>query len=351
MTTRLLKVNLGKPLREKMGTTPKTKFARQIGVSPKKLTAMLEDDWNYITRDAIERAADCVELDAAKIFAFEPIEFWKPIQDQEQCTFLRGNQNQTSSQDVEIPVADNNATKVITDFLGDSVPRYRLTDHGRNETELIEQVRSENCIVIGSPKSNAATEILLSRLFEAEPFSASDDERIKIPFGFCWPADNDLAKGSTLTCSANARTKTKDKEGIAIRNGPHVRATYMSNDEYRAWSAKKGKECGKDCGLVFVANKPFGSDRPVKLIVVAGFSGIGTLGAATALIEDFRYLEPYSHEKFVYGVVEVWYSKPSNSSVRTYIDFRWRYRSGGSLPLGVKRKKARKPNSRKRRSR
>ena len=49
---------------------------------------------------------------------------------------------------------------------------------------------------------------------------------------------------------------------------------------------------GLDCGLVLVVNKPFDTDRDVKLIVLAGFSGIGTEGCARALVQDYRDLEP-----------------------------------------------------------
>jgi hypothetical protein len=294
---------------------------------------MLNDDWDYITRSAIERAADFVGLEASEIFKFEPVEFWKQIETEQQCTFLRGNQDQRANgPNVTIRVSDNDATNEITDFLREFVPQFEFVDHRRDEAEYLKQARSENCIVIGSPKSNAATEILLSRFFGAKPFDSSDEERFKIPFGFCWPSDTDLVKGSTLTCSTIARRKTKQRTGIAVKDGIDVPANYMTKAEFTTWSEKNAK----DCGLLFVANKPFGTDRDVKLIVLAGFSGIGTLGAAKALIEDCRYLEPNPGERCVYGIVECRYSKLPNDDVRTYIDFRWKYRSGGYMPIGVK---------------
>jgi hypothetical protein len=128
----------------------------------------------------------------------------------------------------------------------------------------------------------------------------------------------------------------KERTGIAVKGGVHVEANYKTPEEFAKWPTKKGK----DCGLVFVVNKPFATDREVKLIVLAGFSGLGTLGAAKALVEDYRYLEPYSHERCVYGVVECWYSKAADSTARTFLDFRWRYRNGGYMPIGVKAKKA-----------
>jgi hypothetical protein len=109
----------------------------------------------------------------------------------------------------------------------------------------------------------------------------------------------------------------------------------MSPQAFLEWSTKKGK----DCGLVFVANSPFGTKEKVKLIVLAGSSGIGTLGAAKALIEDFRYLEPFQSDDCVYGVVQCWYTKTANSATRTFKDFRWRFRKGGRWPIRVKENK------------
>jgi hypothetical protein len=337
MNTRLLKVTLGKALLDEMGNTAKTKFAREIGVSPKKLTAMINDEWNYITRSAIERAADRCGLGAHDIFSFEPIEFWKQIETLKHLTFIRGSHDlRAEGRGVSVRTADQNAINVLSEFIGDRVAKYDYETYRRDEqAELIERVKLENCIVIGSPKSNAATEILLSRFFRAQPFDPSDDERYKIPFGFCWPSDSELVAESTLTCSSLARERTKGRTGIAIKGAKDVEADYMSPEEFANWSTKKGK----DCGLVFVANKPFGTERPVKLIVLAGFSGMGTIGAAKALVEDYRYLEPYPHEDCVYGIVECLYSKVADTTVRTLDDVKWRYRKSGYMPMGVKAKK------------
>ncbi len=209
---------------------------------------------------------------------------------------------------------------------------FKYADHRRDEAELLNRVRSENCIVIGSPKSNAASEIILSRFFNAEPFNPSDDNRRKIPFGFCWPDVTEIVELSSLTCSTLARNKTKGQAGIAVKGGIQVRADHKVPEAFRAWETDEGM----DCGLVFVANRPFGTDRNVKLIVLSGFSGLGTIGAAKALIEDFRYLEPKPRERCVYGVVQCWYSKFANSNRRTLKTFRWRVGTGGRLPIKVK---------------
>jgi hypothetical protein len=238
----------------------------------------------------------------------------------------------------------------ITTFLNDSIPGFTSTDVmseavstvttadlSEGVEKLMEQVRSENCIVIGSPKTNTATEILLSEFFKAEPFNPDKDNRKKVPFGFCWTDRHPMVEKSSLTCSAFARKKTRNIPGIAIRNGPHVPAHYRSPTAFYKWDTRDGR----DCGLVFVANRPFGADRDVKLIVLAGFSGTGTVAAARALVKDFRYLEPINDERCVYGVVECTYRKLADTDNRTLTDFDWKYRKGGRAPVNVQPRKKR----------
>ena len=84
--------------------------------------------------------------------------------------------------------------------------------------------------------------------------------------------------------------------------------------------------------MVFVANNPFGT-TPVKLIVLAGLSGIGTLAAAKALVKNFRDLEPLEDQSYVYGIVEGRSTKAANTVDRKYQSFDWRYRLGGRWPI------------------
>src|SRR5205823_6104346 len=138
-----------------------------------------------------------------------------------------------------------------------------------------------------------------------------------------------LVQRSSLSCSAMALREVGGGPGIALKRGIQIVADYKPAEKFLNWKTEKGK----DCGLVFVANKPFGTNRNVKLIVVAGFSGVGTLAGASALVEDFRYLEPISDEPCVYGVVEGRYSKKVGSTARKFKDFRWKYRKGGHWPI------------------
>lgn len=336
MNTRFLRVNISTPLKAKMNDDHLTlpKLADKLGIARSTLESILNDDWKHIRRGAIEKVADYVGLSANEIFELVPVDFWEPIIKAGQCTFLRGS----GSVGRDIPVArwDKVATVKISEFLHEALPGFKTAyerDHitAKDENELLDLARNENCIVIGSPKSNLACEILVSHLFDAKPFDSSQDNRKKIPFGFCWPEDTqpaneDIVQKSSLTCSRAARKEIQNGFGIALKD-VHVPVHYLSAEEYKKWHTKTGK----DCGLVLVANSPFGSTKDVKLIVLAGYSGVGTVAAAQALIKSFRALEPLPG-KPCYGVVEARYWKDADSENREYREFFWRYRHGGLLP-------------------
>lgn len=324
MKTRILKVNLRKHLEEK--NLSQNALAAQIGISPPTLAKMLNDQWEYVSRDSIERTIDYLGLEVAQVFELVDVDFWRPIEDKKQCAFLRGSHTSAlRREEITIPGSDNDATQVINRFVrsfGKDVVNY--VDHERDEEKLVNYAKKHNCIVIGSPKSNAATEILVSRFFKAAPFNEQD--RPLIPFGFCWPPTSDLVKVSSLTCSDNTRKRTGGKPGIAIRGGPFVDADYRDEDAFVEWAPG---QTAKDCGVVFVANRPFETRENVKLIVLAGFSGVGTIAAAHALVEDFRYCEPLSEkENYVWGVVQAWYKKAADDERREFKRFRWKFRTG-----------------------
>ena len=301
---------------------------------------MIDEEWQYITRDSIARAADYLNRSVEQVFEFAMVNFWEPFHQAPKYTFLRGSQgsdegSEGSSTNITIPDLDDEATAKIKEYLRADGLKSTLAHHKREIAELLELAQTQNCIVIGGSKSNAATEILLSKFFKAEPFDSSDENRQKIPFGFCWRENDTIVKQSSLTCSTMARKRTKDRPGISLRGGIHVLSDYQENDEDYFNSEIKN---GRDAGLVFVANQPFESSKNVKLIVVAGFTGIGTVGACKALIKDFRYLEPLAKDPCVFGVVQVTYLKNAKSKDRTFKKYEWIYRKGGHLPINRKPK-------------
>lgn len=333
MRSSVLTIVLGKHLRAALLTgQSKLELARNIGVSPQKLKRMMNDEWEYITKDAIERAADYLELGVSDIFKFVPVDFWKPIEQTKRYVLVRGSGGlKTRKSELRIPWYDAAATGEVNKFVRESLQHINdplIIDHFEDEDELMRTVKQENCLVIGSPKSNRATEIILSRFFGAVPFDPSDANRRKIPFAFCWDDKDPMVDRSSLTCSTMAREQCGNSPGIVLEDF-HVPADFYPPESYAEWDTEEGR----DCAILFVANKPFGTKHNVKLIVLAGFSGVGTFAAGKALVEDFRYLEPLASERCVYGVIESKYSKRKHKPDRKFSEFKWKYRHGGHGPF------------------
>jgi len=332
-----LRTNLRKPLLERSGSKAKAALALEIGVSPQKLEAILQDRWRHITRDSLERVADYLGLGVVEVFQFVRSHFWEGIE-AKGCTFLRGlNEGPGNSRsEFRIRIWDETAINTVRSFLHDAFGELDTpyADQMKTEEDVMRRAKTETCIVVGSPKSNEVTEIILSRFFEAEPFQSKEDNRRKIPFGFCWGDQSTVTQRSSLTCSELAYGQARGKAGIVTAGG-HVAADFRSAAEFPAWETT----AGRDCGIVFVANQPFGTGMPVKLIALAGFSGVGTVAAAKALVRDFRDLEPLPSEKCVYGIVEARYSKRRHpKDGRTYKEYYWRFREGGREPIEFKSK-------------
>ena len=328
---RILRVKFEGQLRERLRKRNKDRLAKEIGISAPKLQDILDDNWAYITRDSIERVADYLDLRVEQVFEFAPSMFWQSIESTRACTFVRGmRQDQTG---FRIPGYDIEATQAVQKFLGElGLEDAHFGDDWTDEEELLRLTKTRNCIVVGSPKSNQATEILVSRFFGARPLNPAEENRRKIPFGFCWPQDTPATRQSSLTRSCVAREQTLGKAGI-VWSGGQVLIDFLGLREFRSWDTEKGR----DYGLVFVADQPSGSKDKVKLIVLAGVSGIGTVAAAKALVRDSRDLQPLSGQKCVWGLVEAVYSKrPHRTDGRTYKRFRWVYREGGRYPVDAK---------------
>jgi hypothetical protein len=300
-------------------------FAEEIGISTPSLRKMLKGRWKYVHRSHIERVMDYLGLKANDVFESIPATFWDPIKESGSCVFICGTTRNEAG--IAMPKASvRRAADVIERFFEKSVAMGKIQCRYENELsqeELLHLVQTENCIVLGSPKTNPATEFLLSRICDAE----------KIRFGFSWGVETAQTKESSLACSSTERTRLQGKPGIAWHHG-EIKVEFQEQQAYEDWETKDAK----DAALVLIVNSPFGAEKAVKLVILAGVGGMGTLAAAHALIQDFRELQPISTSTpFVYGILEAHYSKQrGGSDARIYKNFNWLYRKGSRMPIDKK---------------
>jgi len=217
----------------------------------------------------------------------------------------------------------------LTTFLDTSFPPFNAPILClEEETSLVDHASRHNCIVLGSPRSNPATEILISRHFKAQPFDSRLANRAKIPFCFVWPESASPELKSSLAEAFLYQHNEQGAIGVYSRSTD----TFLGRADYwpSEWFFSHSIQRGLDCGLVVVINKPFQTTENVKLIILAGVGAIGTIAAAHALMRDFRDLDPVAPNTYALGVVEATYRKTNPAADnRELLGFRWTYLSGG----------------------
>ena len=319
--TRVLKTKLQALLSDE--EQQRVKFtAESIGIAENTLRALLRDDWDQLSRDAMERVCDRFECGIGDLFELIPDNFWAPFEREGRCTIFRGSVKQW--------VWDDIAAARVARFLDAHLPSVRVNTSmvPEDPSELVEYVQSHNCVVVGSPRSNPGTAVLFSRHFDAEPFVPSPENRAKIPVRFVFQKDDEALKKYAVVEPWSGRRGKKSGCGICDKKGTKliVEADWLPKAEYYSRTVHRGR----DCGVVLAIKKPFGTTRDVKTIVLGGFSGAGTEGAAKALVRDFRHLEPVGESRHVLGVVEAIYNKTiPNEDNRVLVGVRWKLLSGG----------------------
>lgn len=318
---RVLRTKLQKYLsvgeRQQVGFT-----AKSIGIAPNTLRTLLRDDWDQLARDSIERVCDRFQLDIGDLFEFAPDGFWSPFEKAGQYTILAGTASGNS-------LRDTRTAATLAMFLQSVLLEVDVVTKASpsEPDEIVDYVRKHNCIVVGSPLSNRATEVVLSRHFGAQPFETGLKNRAKIPVRFVFKKRGRQAKNYAMIEPWSAGRGDASGLGICNQDGTQmiVEVDWWSKAEYLRRPIRRGR----DCGLLCVINKPFRTSRDVKTIVLAGFSQTGTQGAARALARDFRSLEPLGSARHVLGIVEAVYKKLPNQDSRSLVGIHWKYLTGG----------------------
>lgn len=294
--------------------------AASIGIAENTLRALLRDDWSALSRGVIERVCDRFRLQITDLFEFVGSTFFESFGRTQRCVLLRSGGPSHAHYDAQ-------ARSILTAFISASVDPgidFFIKD-STDESEILRMVRSENCIIAGSPRTNAATEIVLAGLFGAVPFTPTASERAKIPFKFVLPQNNDVR--STLVEPWRANRGTTSGVGLCEKSCDRmfIEVDWLPVNEFMTRTIQKAR----DVAIVAVIDRPFGATNNVKTVVLAGLTGIGTEAAAQAICRDFKDLEPAAGG-FSIGVVEAIYNKPiPNSSQRNLVSYGWKYLRGG----------------------
>ena len=223
--------------------------------------------------------------------------FWGPISEHHEVHIFTCGRNVQSNPDnprgpggrTGIDMWDYRAVLDITHFFASNYPNAKVTIedprsklHGRDLEEvarladhigeLQRGLENKDCIIIGSPDVSDYAEIGLARIHHIAPYT---EERSKTK-GFVLIKEKKYTKSSFYW-----EKQGQEQEGVAeiLADGQYNYFPNQLADEY-------GRP-GKLYGILVVANNPFCSpDRPRKLIIMSGFSGVATNAIARILTDE-----------------------------------------------------------------
>ncbi len=302
--------------------------AKSIGIAPNTYRKILRDDWNQLARKTIEKVCDRFDLEISELFQLVSDNFWKWFEDANEYYILKSKLGGSDPGDV-YQARDAKARSIVTNFLKDSFPTitaHEKTLDIRNEDEILEYLRGHNCIVVGGPKTNPLTEIVICRHFGAVPFDATQANRRKLPFRFVYPEGRHLG---ALAEPWNPRFGPRSTVGVCDGKAQRLIAVvdWLPERDYFQYTTGEGR----DAGVVLVISKPFATKKNVKTIVLSGFGRMGTEAAAQTVTRDFRELEPLPNARHVLGIREAIFEKLiADKDMKTLIDHRWKYLEGAT---------------------
>jgi hypothetical protein len=210
-------------------------------------------------------------------------------------------------------------------LLSHNVPDLLIRE-GDDQTNLTDLLSEGSCIVLGSPAVNPLTDQAIHTAFAARP-----DNSGSVPIVFV----------DQRPCQSRSSLVTSAVPGLDY-------GIYVPEEDLRAKAhVYPAKEFYKhalhdrlDAALILVKTLQLSPGIHRKLIVLAGVTRIGTLGAAHALVSCYRDLEPLAGQELVWGLIEGRYDKDINCTDREYRGYRWLIRMGGRDPLLPKKKKS-----------
>lgn len=302
------------PLMDALGLDAKA-VASELGINLAHVARLRDDSWSTIQRGDLQKLLCWGQKHNTPLLSVEPNPLWRTLSGAEVVLF-RGRKRDGN------PLhSDSNVERELLVALEDEGCRItpRSIDTPNHE-EIAELMRTTNCIFIGSPKFNAATESALASLWELQPYDSRIANRKRSPIEFVWDA---AYQGNSVF----GRQKT-DGEAIGLHVGSRnaagiVHSRYLvpvdwkSPRQYSQWTGK-----GRDAGALIACYRPLKTASEVTTIVLAGYSGFATFDMATDFVRDglrFEDAELRPHTVTMRVLAASYKKKSGRSDSRTRI--------------------------------
>lgn len=166
------------------------------------------------------------------------------------------------------PFWDAKLEGVLTSFFHKLGGKWTTEIDCDNAGSIQKAMSTCNCVFIGSPKSNVATEVALSLFWNARPFDADERNRRQLPLQFLG------MKPRKGTSSAFLAGGTRHGFLLRLPDQPEpsfLRVDWRTPQRYRAYSGD-----GTDAAVLVACRKPLAAKKQVSSVVVAGYTGRAT---------------------------------------------------------------------------
>ncbi|OQX96018.1 hypothetical protein B6I21_02355 [candidate division KSB1 bacterium 4572_119] len=287
----------------------KSEIAKRIGVSRVTFYSLFNDNWKQIQRETIEKVCDYFKCDISQLFEIKENPFWIPFLQKGSYSFIFGGARANEKKSV-FGSWDLKVMNEITAHLNQISGKKRLKfnfmsslEFEKEQNDVIDYIKENNTIIIGSPKANPLSEFIIANLYNAEPLNPEKSNRKKIPFRFIRPQKWGPFEEKSAVTEAS---QNPENWGIHFQKSKKNIAKAEWFDRFYERKISKGH----DCGLLIIVNKPFETQNNVKLIILAGYSGLSSFGLAEMLTKDSNKMEPKTRRPLA-KVVQFEYDKPS----------------------------------------
>ncbi|MFL6264348.1 MAG: hypothetical protein ACJ76Y_32065 [Thermoanaerobaculia bacterium] len=239
----------------------KADLVKELGVHPKTLDKLLvdgeKDNWR-LDREALYRYLLFAHAHGFDAFRIAPHPIWRTFENDQNIRIFRGS---------------NKADGPVEVFLTNYLERLHGMTLASTESDGIEKaMKQHNCVIIGSPKANAASEIALALLWGAQPFVAAPQNQDQVPVHFLGMKQEHPQPSAILIDSS--------RHGIDVRIPKSLRRNFVKVDWLPSGKYEPSTKDGQEAAVLVACHRPLGTEKDVTTIIIAGYTGTSTLEAA-----------------------------------------------------------------------
>ncbi len=264
-----------------------TQFAAEAQVARSTLQKLISNEFKQIRVDTIERIArrlNTTDISTLLELQTDPASFLAPFSEKGSVTFIFGTHDVQDARGRQpedrrmVPLrttVDMWDVRAQTEFLShvrshvpeirDQMEFFSKESFGAEEAaRVLELVKSQNTVIVGSPKVNPACEAVLRALFPGAVSGSARSDR-----------------GPSLRLAEKGRmehsilgTSGYDEVGVVdVRSGRMIARTHFAGPGSAA----------TDVGIILAVFRPLETKERVTLVIAAGITGCGTCGAIRGL--------------------------------------------------------------------